>query len=118
MTTIEQINLGKEGLKVSREGLGCMGMSNFEGSTMYGAPDEAESLATIHRALELGVTMLDTADMYGPYDNERLLRKALAGGKRDSVTLATKFGWEINDAGKVTYKFKGDPAYVRKSIER
>ena len=118
METIKNVKLGSEGLQVSQEGLGCMGMSNFQGATMYGTPDEAESIATIHRAIELGVTMLDTADMYGPYDNERLLRKALADGKRDAVTLATKFGWEINDEGAVTYKFKGDPAYVRKSIER
>ncbi|PPK84582.1 aryl-alcohol dehydrogenase-like predicted oxidoreductase [Neolewinella xylanilytica] len=118
MKAIKQVALGSEGLMVSQEGLGCMGMSTFQGGTMYGTPDEAEALATIHRGIELGITMLDTADMYGPYDNERLLRKALAGGKRDSVTLATKFGWEIDEAGMVTYQFRGDPAYVRKSIDR
>ena len=95
-----------------------MGMSDFQGGTIYGTPDEKESIATIHRALELGVTMLDTADMYGPYANERLLRKALAGGKRAGVALATKFGWEIDEAGLVTYRYRADPAYVRKSIER
>ena len=76
-------DLGNEGLKVSALGLGCMGMSEF-----YGAGDEAESMATIHRALELGVNFFDTADMYGPFTNEELVGRALKG-RRDEVVLAT-----------------------------
>jgi aryl-alcohol dehydrogenase-like predicted oxidoreductase len=83
---MEQRKLGKQGLEVSALGLGCMGMSDF-----YGPTDEAESVATLHRALELGVTFLDTADMYGPFKNEELLGKALRG-KRRQVVIATKFG--------------------------
>ena len=83
---MQSITLGSHGLTVSRQGLGCMGMSEF-----YGAGDDAESIATIHRALELGVTFLDTADMYGPFTNEELVGRAIAG-RRDEVVLATKFG--------------------------
>src|SRR5438093_5248166 len=78
--------LGNEGLTVSALGLGCMGMSEF-----YGAGDEKESIATIHRALDLGVTFLDTADMYGPYTNEELVGRAIRS-RRAEVVLATKFG--------------------------
>src|SRR5256885_10974756 len=78
--------LGREGLRGSALGLGCMGMSEF-----YSGRDDAESIATVHRALELGVTLLDTADMYGPYINEELVGRAIAG-KREQVVLATKFG--------------------------
>src|ERR1700710_1124131 len=78
--------LGRYGLEVGSIGLGCMGMSEF-----YGACDETESIATIHRAIELGVTLLDTADMYGPYTNEELVGRAIKG-KRDKVIIATKFG--------------------------
>ena len=83
---MQPISLGSQGLTVSRQGLGCMGMSEF-----YGPRDDAESIATIHRALELGVTFLDTADMYGPFTNEELVGRAIAG-RRDEVVLATKFG--------------------------
>ena len=83
---MDQRNLGGEGLVVSELGLGCMGMSEF-----YGTGDEEESTATIHRAIELGMTFLDTADIYGPFTNEKLVGKAIAD-RRDEVVLATKFG--------------------------
>ena len=81
--------LGTQGLEVAAIGLGCMGMSQS-----YGTPDDQESIATIHRALELGVTLFDTAEVYGPYTNEALLGRALEG-RRDQAIIATKFGWEI-----------------------
>ena len=96
-----------------------MGMTGgINGMSVYGEADEAESIATIHRALELGVTMLDTADLYGPMHNERLIGKAIAG-KRDQFTIATKFGFEIDDDGNwVMGSYNGRPEYVRKSIDR
>lgn len=97
-------------LTVSTLGLGCMGMSEF-----YGSPDEAGSIATIHRALDLGVTFLDTADMYGPFTNERLVGRALAG-RRDGVQLATKFGNERNPDGSWV-GINGRPDYVRKAAD-
>ena len=98
--------LGTSGLEVSAEGLGCMGMSEF-----YGTADDDESIATIHRALDLGVTFLDTSDMYGPYLNERLVGRAIAG-RRDEVVLATKFGISRGpDPSDRTVR--GDPDYVR-----
>jgi aryl-alcohol dehydrogenase-like predicted oxidoreductase len=117
MSTIQQVKLGSQGLHVSAEGLGCMGMSGFLGSSVYGAADETESHATIHRALELGVTLLDTADVYGPFDNERLVGQAIAG-QRDKYTIATKFGFEIGDDGTWNGQLNGRPEYVRKAIER
>jgi len=88
-----------------------MGMSEF-----YGTADEAEAIATIHRALELGVTFLDTADMYGPWTNERLVGRALAGGRRDGVVLATKFGNVRGENGQFL-GIRGDAAYVRECCE-
>ncbi|MGA2265532.1 MAG: aldo/keto reductase [Phycisphaerae bacterium] len=101
--------LGKD-LVVSAMGLGCMGMSEF-----YGASDEAESIAVIHRALDAGVTLLDTADMYGPFTNERLVGKALRG-RRAGVVLATKFGNVRGPKGEFL-KVDGRPEYVRQACE-
>ncbi|KJY34371.1 aldo/keto reductase [Streptomyces katrae] len=103
--------LGSQGLHVGAEGLGCMGMSAF-----YGATDEAESLATIDRALDLGVTLLDTAEGYGPFVNEQLVGKAVAG-RRDRVVIATKTGIEIDDDGKV-HGHNGRRAYIHRAAER
>lgn len=117
MSALQQVALGSQGLRVSVEGLGCMGMSGAPGGTIYGATDDTESIATIHRALELGVTMLDTADVYGPLHNEQLVGRAIAG-KRHQFTVATKFGFEIDDSGTWTYRFNGRPDYMRKAVER
>jgi len=103
--------LGASGPEISALGLGCMGMSDF-----YGPRDEAESIATLHRALALGVTHWDTADMYGPHTNEELLGRALKG-IRDQVFLATKFGVVRNVQDKSFRGFNGRPEYVRASIE-
>lgn len=103
--------LGAQGLTVSRLGLGCMGMSDF-----YGGRDEQEAVATIHRALDLGVTFLDTADMYGPHTNEQLVGKAIAG-RRDEVQLATKFGIQRSPDDPTFRGINGSPEYVRQSIE-
>ena len=101
--------LGTQGLEVSALGLGCMGMSEF-----YGATDDRESIATIHRALELGVTFFDTAEVYGPYTNETLVGRALAG-RRNRAVVATKFGWEIED--KKRRGLDSRPAHIREAVE-
>ncbi len=108
--TLTSRNLGRDGLVVSSQGLGCMGMSEF-----YGTGDEAESIATIHRALDAGVTLLDTADMYGPFLNEGLVGRAIAG-RRDEVVLATKFGI-VRTADPAVRSIRGDADYVRSSCE-
>jgi aryl-alcohol dehydrogenase-like predicted oxidoreductase len=102
--------LGSQGLTVSELGLGCMGMSEF-----YGTGDEAESIATIHRALELGITLLDTADMYGPFTNEQLVGKAIAS-HRDRVVLATKFGIQRSEDSGFR-GINGSPDYVHQACD-
>ena len=102
---VNERNLGKEGLRVSELSLGCMGMSEF-----YGTGDEDESIATIHRAIELGVTFLDTADMYDPFTNEKLVGKAIAD-RREQVVLATKFGNERAEDG-TRLGVNGRPEYT------
>ncbi len=108
---MQQVKLGSQGLTVSRQGLGCMGMSEF-----YGERDDAESVATIHRALELGVTLLDTADIYGPEANERLVGRAIAD-RRDQVVLATKFGIVRDPANPAVRGVNGRPEYVKARCE-
>ncbi|MYT20617.1 aldo/keto reductase [Streptomyces sp. SID7760] len=108
---MEMRALGGQGLEVGAEGLGLMGMSAH-----YGATDETESLATIDRALELGVTLLDTAEGYGPFLNEQLLGKALAG-RRDAAVVATKTGVEFTDEGALRGQ-NGSPEYIRRSADR
>ncbi len=109
--------LGSLGLEIPLVGLGCMGMTSFEGADVYGKADEKESIATIHRSLELGGNFLDTADLYGPHFNEQLIAKAISGN-RDRYIIATKFGYEIDDNGQMTWKLNASPDYIRKSIER
>jgi len=107
---MKNVPLGQQGLKVSRIGLGCMGMSEF-----YSGRDDAESVATLHHALELGVTFFDTADMYGPFTNEILIGKAIKP-YRDQITLATKFGNMRSPEGGFL-GVNGRPEYVKKSCE-
>lgn len=106
---IQQRKLGRHGLSVSALGLGCMGMS-----TAYGEADKAESIATLQRAIELGVNFFDTAEVYGPYTNEILLGEALKG-RRDQVVIATKFGFRIEDGANVG--LDSDPAHIRAAVE-
>jgi aryl-alcohol dehydrogenase-like predicted oxidoreductase len=104
------LGTGSAALDVASIGLGCMGMSEF-----YGTPDEDEAVATIHRALDLGVTLLDTADMYGPFINEQLVGRAIAG-RRDEVVVATKFGNERLPSGE-RLGINGSPEYVRRACD-
>src|SRR5882672_6944243 len=109
---MQKRKLGKSGLEVSAIGLGCMGMS-----FAYGTPeerDERESIATIHRAMELGVTFFDTAEVYGPYTNEELLARALEG-RRDRVIIATKFGFKIENGAMAGLNSR--PEHIRDAVE-
>jgi aryl-alcohol dehydrogenase-like predicted oxidoreductase len=108
---METRKLGRQGLEVAAIGLGCMGMSDF-----YGPRDEAESLATIQRALELGVTLLDTSDVYGPHTNEELVGRAIRDRRRDSIVIATKFGI-VRGPDPNMRGVNGRPEYVRASCD-
>ncbi|HET7458133.1 MAG TPA: aldo/keto reductase [Gemmatimonadaceae bacterium] len=111
--TLARRSLGTQGLSVSALGLGCMSMSHA-----YGPPearDERESIATIHRAIQLGVTFFDTAEMYGPFTNEELVGRALAGGRRDGVVIATKFGFRIENGAMTGVDSR--PAHIREAVE-
>jgi len=110
MPQLPHRTLGRGGLSVSALGLGCMGMSDF-----YAGRDDAESVATIQRALDLGVDFLDTADIYGPFTNERLVGRAIKG-RREQVILATKFGNQRGEDGS-WLGVNGRPEYVRKAVD-
>src|SRR5262245_7452639 len=107
---MESRSLGSQGLVVSALGLGCMGMSEF-----YSPKDDVESTATIHRALDRGISLIDTADMYGPFKNERLVGQAIRG-RRGQVVLATKFGQVRAEDGK-HLGINGSPEYVRRACD-
>ncbi len=103
--------LGGQGLEVSALGLGCMGMS-----WAYGQPDDAESLRVFRRALDLGISFWDTAELYGPFTNEELLGRALREVPRDRVTIATKFGWTFGPKGEMV-ALDSTPVHIRESLE-
>jgi aryl-alcohol dehydrogenase-like predicted oxidoreductase len=109
--TLSKRKLGRQGLEVSAIGLGCMGMSQS-----YGPADEGESIATLHRAIELGCTFFDTAEAYGPFKNEELLGRALKG-RRDEVVIATKFGFRIEGGRQVGAERDSRPERIREAVE-
>lgn len=115
--SIKKIKLGNQGLVIPNIGLGCMGMTQIAGNDIYGKTDEAESIKAIHRSLELGGNFLDTADLYGPLLNERLIAKAIKGN-RSAYSIATKFGYEIDDNEQLTWQINGKKDYVKKAVER
>ena len=117
MSNIKEVKLGSQGLVVPAIGLGCMGMTTGFGGDIYGKADEKEAIATIHRSLELGGNFLDTADIYGPFLNERLIAKAIQGNRKKYI-IATKFGFEIDDNGQATGAINGSRSYVKKAVER
>ena len=108
---MDRRKLGGQGLEVSSQGLGCMGMTHA-----YGTGDEQSGLETIHRALELGVTFLDTAEIYGPHTNERLVGRAI-GSRRDEVEIATKFGFRVDPENPMVRLLDGTPENVRRACE-
>ncbi|MFL9835576.1 aldo/keto reductase [Chryseobacterium terrae] len=114
---MKKVKLGSQGLEVSQVGLGCMGMTKFAGHDVYKKADEKEALLTIERSLELGGNFLDTADQYGPWENEKFIAKAI-NGKRNQYAIATKFGHEINDQGELTWGINARPEYVKKAAEQ
>ena len=114
---MEHRTLGNQGLEVPALGLGIMGMSGVAGSPeMYGAADDAESIATIHKALEIGINFFDTAEIYGPWRNEELLAKALAGGRRREAIIATKFGFKITAEERIG-GLDSRPENVRRALD-
>ncbi|ALM49825.1 aldo/keto reductase [Flavobacterium psychrophilum] len=115
--SLDKVKLGSQGLTVPNIGLGCMGMTTIAGNDIYGKADETESIATIHRSLELGGNFIDTADLYGPLLNERLVAKAIKGN-RGNYIVATKFGYEIDDNEQLTWRINGKKEYVKKAVER
>lgn len=108
---MRQRTLGSQGPAVSEQGLGCMGMT-----FAYGPADDQEALRTAHRALELGVTLLDTADFYGPYSNEEFVARVIAG-RRDSVVVCSKVGNEVTEDGTITGRLNNRPDYIRTAVE-
>ncbi|MCC8407838.1 aldo/keto reductase [Mucilaginibacter sp. UR6-1] len=114
---MKTVKLGSQGLVVPQVGLGCMGMTSMNGWDIYGKADEQEAIATLHHSLELGGSFLDTADMYGPGLNERLIAKAIKG-KREKYIIATKFGYEVDDNEQLTWNYNGSAAYIKKAAER
>lgn len=108
---MRQRKLGSQGLEVSEQGLGCMGMT-----FAYGPADDQEALRTAHRALELGVNLLDTADFYGPHSNEEFVARVIAG-RRDRITVSSKVGNEVTADGTITGRLNGRPDYIRTSID-